>query len=90
MKAEGFISGGRLDINRIVAEYRDRPALVQLGKNRVLYTFEDVARLAAILRGRFRDMGILPGSRVAIHMENSPLHFLVFFFHGPKTSCLHH
>lgn len=68
-----------MDINRIIATYRDRPALVRLGKNRGLYTFADVARLAAILRARFRDMGILPGSRVAIYMENSPLHFLVFF-----------
>ena len=79
MKPERFIVRGHLDINAVFEAYRDRPAVVRLGQDALLYTFGDVARRLAAMRVKFKDLGISPGNRVAVYMENDPIHFLVFF-----------
>ena len=79
MTAESFITNNRLDINAVFEKYRDRPAVIRLGMHPEIFTFGDVASRLALLQRRFNALGIPPGSRVAIYMENSPLHFLLFF-----------
>lgn len=79
MTAESFITDNRLDINAVFEKYRDRPAIIRHGETPETDTFGDVARQLAALRRRFNVLGVSPGSRVALYMENNPLHFLLFF-----------
>lgn len=77
--AEDFIKDGRLDVNAVFAAYRYHPAIVASGQEPSIYTFEAVARRMKWLYRRFDQLKIPPGSRVAVYLPNSPLHFLVFF-----------
>ncbi len=77
--AEDFIKGGRLDVSAVFAAYRHLPAIVAVGQEPAIYTFEEIARRTQWLYRRFDQLGIAPGSRVAVYMLNSPLHFLIFF-----------
>ena len=79
MKPERFIVRGHLDINAVFEAHRDRPAVVRLGPNGLVYTFDDVACRLAAMRMKFKDLGLSLGSRVAVYMENDSIHFLVFF-----------
>ncbi len=77
--AEDFIKDGRLDVSAVFSAYRHLPAIVAVGQEPAIYTFEEIARRIQWIGRRFDQLGMAPGSRVAVYLPDSPLHFLIFF-----------
>ncbi len=79
MTAERFFGGRHIDISAVFEAYQDLPAVVRPGERPLVYTFGEVACRLAAMRRVFKELGVSPGDRVALYMENDPLHFLIFF-----------